>query len=177
MRTKLIAGSVATLAVAAGSMSALAGSAEAFDRGECDRAFGAANVVDHDLMQKDTGDAGKADFGDHAHLFGAPQGTAVVCWSDDGAVLLRGRVFNDPSGGGYAGVAAARLTYDADQGPDIVRTVSAPAPVVSGGMWQNPVSALVNHGFRRTGASFHSVTIQLLRNGQAVGQPIIKSRG
>jgi hypothetical protein len=158
-------------------MSALTGAAEAFDRGECDRAFGAANLVDHDFIKVDTGNAGKTDFGDHAHLLGAPQGTAVVCWNNDGAVLLRGRVFNDPSGGGYADVASARLTYDADQGPDIVRTVSAAAPVVSGGMWQNPVSALVNHGFRRTGASFHRVTIQLLRDGQAVGQPIIRSRG
>jgi hypothetical protein len=41
-------------------------------------------------------DTGKVDFGDNAHLFGSPVGTAVICWSTDGRVGMEGRVFSDP---------------------------------------------------------------------------------
>lgn len=36
-----------------------------------------------------------ADFGDHPHLFGAPQGQAVVCWSTNGRIGVKGVLFAD----------------------------------------------------------------------------------
>lgn len=65
------------------------------DRGDCDRAFGAANVFDVDTVRIDTGTVGMVDFGDDLHLWGAPQGDAVVCWQRNGRVLVKGRVFAD----------------------------------------------------------------------------------
>ena len=54
-----------------------------------------ANVQSVRQFKMDTGTLGKVDFGDHLHLFGVPQGTAVVCWHKDGPVAVRGYVFAD----------------------------------------------------------------------------------
>ena len=38
------------------------------------------------------------DFGDDLHLFTLPQGDAVVCWSIDGRVAVKGKLYSDNSG-------------------------------------------------------------------------------
>jgi hypothetical protein len=86
----------ATLAAVV-SLTGLAGPAEAFDSNTCNTTFGPGNVRSVRQFTMDTGTLGKVDFGDHLHLFGAPQGTAVVCWHKDGPVAVRGYVFADSS--------------------------------------------------------------------------------
>jgi hypothetical protein len=38
---------------------------------------------------------GEVDFGDDLHLGGSPQGNAIVVWSIDGRVAIRGRLYSD----------------------------------------------------------------------------------
>lgn len=80
------------LTVAAGVSVAWAGPSRAFDHGDCYIVFAAANVAKVASVKIS---AGKADFGDHAHLGGSPQGNAVICWSTDGRVAVKGNVFAD----------------------------------------------------------------------------------
>ena len=79
MRTKsAMVRSVTAMVAVVGSLVCLAGPAEAFDSGTCNSIFGADNVRRTTAFKIDTGTVGKVDFGDHLHLGGAPQGTAVV---------------------------------------------------------------------------------------------------
>jgi hypothetical protein len=64
--------------------------ASAFDQQDCYRQLGRTNVVS---IQSFSIEAGDADFGDELHLFGAPQGDAVVCWSGDGRVAVIGKIY------------------------------------------------------------------------------------
>lgn len=70
----------------------VAGTAQAFDSNTC------GNIYPATLERTDPINisAGKVDFGDHAHLFGRPAGNAVICWSTDGRVAIKGIVFSDP---------------------------------------------------------------------------------
>jgi len=86
MRTKsAMVRSVTAMVAVVGSLVCLAGPAEAFDSGTCNSLFGADNVRRAVPFKIDTGTVGKVDFGDHLHLWGAPQGTAVVCSNKAGA--------------------------------------------------------------------------------------------
>jgi hypothetical protein len=86
---------LSAMVMAAGSLVSLADPAQAYDFGDCAYLFGAANVFRADQFYIDTGWGGLVDFGDDPHLFGGPQGRAVVCWSIDGRVAIRGRVYAD----------------------------------------------------------------------------------
>lgn len=68
------------------------GSASRYDKNDCDRMFGSANVEKVTLVNIN---GGNADFGDDPHLFGAPSGNAVLCWSIDGRVAVKGRLYAD----------------------------------------------------------------------------------
>ena len=81
-----------SLTIAVGAIVAWAGPARAFDYGDCYVVFAAANVARVAPVRID---AGAADFGDLLHLGGAPQGNAVICWSTDGRVAVKGLVFAD----------------------------------------------------------------------------------
>src|SRR3972149_8707504 len=101
--------SVTAMVAAVGWLVCLAGPAEAFDSGTCNSLFGADNVRGATAFKIDTGTVGKVDFGDHLHLWGAPQGTAVVCWALSGAVAVGGGLFTDTQGEIIN--AEARITY------------------------------------------------------------------
>ena len=82
-----------TVVLATGSLASLAGPAQAYDASMCERALGAGNVYDVDLVRIDTR---QVDFGDlpHTGTNGAPQGDAVICWAPDGrTVAVVGRGF------------------------------------------------------------------------------------
>jgi hypothetical protein len=97
------------MVAAVGWLVCLAGPVEAFDSGTCNNILGAANVVRTTTFKIDTGPAGKVDFGDHLHLWGAPQGTAVVCWARSGAIAVKGYLFTDTE---YTIIRVeARITY------------------------------------------------------------------
>jgi hypothetical protein len=70
----------------------LAGTAQAFNSNDCSNMFPAT------LQRTDSIkiEAGKVDFGDNLHLLGSPAGNAVICWSSDGRVGMKRRVFSDP---------------------------------------------------------------------------------
>jgi hypothetical protein len=54
--------------------------------------FGSANVS---KVERFSLDGGGADFGDELHLAGAPQGAAIICWSIDGRVAVKGKLYAD----------------------------------------------------------------------------------
>src|SRR5215471_3107470 len=81
-----------SMTIAAGALVASASPSRAFDHGDCYVVFAAANVA---RVAPFKIEAGKADFGDHPHLLGSPQGNAVNCWSTDGRVAVKGYVFAD----------------------------------------------------------------------------------
>jgi hypothetical protein len=96
-RKKWTARALTTVVVAAGSVAALAGPAQAYDAKACARALGGmANVYDVDTVRINTK---QVDFGDLPHAGaggGAPQGDAVVCWSTNNrTVAIVGRGFYD----------------------------------------------------------------------------------
>jgi hypothetical protein len=66
----------------------VAGTAQAFDSNSC--------PLPVDRTDRFYIEAGKVDFGDHLHLNGVPRGDAVICWSGDGRVAMKGVVFSDP---------------------------------------------------------------------------------
>jgi len=170
-RRNLIVAMAATIA----SGLSLAGPAQAFDSGDCNSTFGAANVIDVDQFSKDTGTSGRVDFGDHMHLGGAPQGTAVACWSSTGRVLLKGYLFSDPVDGDYADVKAV-IDFRPNAGLGERREVSIPAPTVVGGMFHLPKDKIANFNIGRPGTTFNRVTIRLLADGELI-DTIIRSRG
>jgi hypothetical protein len=87
----LVAAAAAAAAVALVALS-FAGTGQAFDSNDCRNMFPVTlQRTDHIKI-----DTGKVDFADNAHLFGSPVGTAVICWSNDGRVGMKGRVFSDP---------------------------------------------------------------------------------
>jgi hypothetical protein len=87
--------SVTGVVAAVASLVCLTGAADAFDAGTCNNLFGAGNVVSACTFKIDTGAVGIADFGDHPHWFGAPRGTAIVCFAMSGAVAVVGRLYAD----------------------------------------------------------------------------------
>lgn len=111
VRTKRMARSLTAMVVAAGSVAALAGPAQAYDKGTCNDRFGAANVDEVDIVRLDTGQVGEVDFGDDLHLFGAPQGNAVVCWQHNGKVAVVGRLYADPWPSNGFVSASAQIKY------------------------------------------------------------------
>jgi hypothetical protein len=88
---KMLAAAAAAAAAALIALS-VAGTAQAFDSNDCRNMF-PVTLQRTDAIKIDTG---KVDFGDNAHLFGSPVGDAVICWSTDGRVGMKGRVFSDP---------------------------------------------------------------------------------
>jgi hypothetical protein len=101
--------SLIAMLVAAGSVAALAGPAQAYDRGKCNSMMGTANVESVDSVRMNTGTLDEVDFGDDPHWLGTAEGDAVVCWNKDGRVAVRGRLFADPSAGTVT--ASVSLVY------------------------------------------------------------------
>jgi hypothetical protein len=102
---------ITALAFAAGSIATFAVTAQAFEPGNCnDLSSGAVSGFNVFKV-----DAGKADFGDLIHLFGAPQGDAVICWFSSGKVGVEGRVFAD-SLSGEPLVATAEIRFQRPNG-------------------------------------------------------------
>jgi hypothetical protein len=88
---KIAVRSLAALSVA-GPAGILAGAAQAYDDADCDRMFASANVQ---RVQSFAMEEGETDFGDDLHLFGAPLGRAVICWSIDGRAAVKGKLYSD----------------------------------------------------------------------------------
>jgi hypothetical protein len=164
MRTKsAMVRSVTAMVAAVGSLVCLAGPAEAFDSGTCNNIFGPDNVDRVHTFKIDTGTVGKVDFGDHLHLWGAPQGTAVVCFQNAGAVAVKGYLYADtPAASSFGGVeyifAKAKITYFSG---DVVRATSEHS--FSGG---GAASKLVNE--LKSGVRFTRVRLKLFRNETVV---------
>jgi hypothetical protein len=94
IKTWIARGLTAT-AVAACITMLLTGVTQAYDRGDCVRIFGNdANVAKVDFFSVN---GGGADFGDELHLFGAPLGTAVVCFATSGRIAVKGKLYADGS--------------------------------------------------------------------------------
>ena len=68
--------------------------AHAYDQITCNGIFASANVEKVEAFKVNGGDV---DFGDDLHLVGSPQGDAVVCWSIDGRVAVKGKLYSDNS--------------------------------------------------------------------------------
>jgi hypothetical protein len=102
---------ITALAFAAGSIAAFAGAAHAFEPANCND-LSAATVSGFNVFKVD---AGKADFGDFIHLFGAPQGNAVICWFSNGRVGVEGYVFADSLSGDPL-VATAEIRFQRANG-------------------------------------------------------------
>jgi hypothetical protein len=99
IRTWIARGLTAT-AVAACMTVLLTGVTRAYDRGDCVRIFGSdANIA---RVEQFSMDGGGADFGDEPHWFGAPVGTAVVCFATNGQIAVKGRLYADRSSGAVA---------------------------------------------------------------------------
>ena len=81
-----------SLTMALGALVAWTSPSGAFDHGDCYVVFAAANVAKVTSLKIE---GGGADFGDDPHLLGSPQGNAVVCWSTDGRVAVKGYLFAD----------------------------------------------------------------------------------
>lgn len=145
--------SVTAMVAAVGSLVCLASPAKAFDSGTCNSLFGADNVVRTTAFKIDTGTVGKVDFGDHLHLWGAPQGTAVVCWARSGAVAVRGYLFTDTQNAVIIN-AQAKLTYFRG---DVVGATSQHSLWGSGA-----ASTFVN--VLKSGGVFTKVRLELFRN-------------
>lgn len=64
----------------------------AYDRAVCDRMFGSANV---EKVQSFNMNKNDVDFGDEPHFGGTPHGNAVICWSIDGRVAVKGKLYSD----------------------------------------------------------------------------------
>jgi hypothetical protein len=143
------------MVAAVGSLVYLAGPTEAFDSGTCNNLFGAANVVRTTPFKIDTGTVGKVDFGDHLHLWGAPQGTAVVCWAMSGAVAVVGRLYADSPDPLWV---QAEITYFRG---DVVGATSRHQ--VTG---NNAASTLVNE--LKSGGVFNKVRLRLFRQNTPV---------
>ena len=164
MQTKsAMARSVTAMVAAVGSLVCLAGPAEAFDSGTCNSVFGADNVRRAVTFKIDTGTVGKVDFGDHLHLWGAPQGTAVVCWQKAGSVAVKGRLFTDTQNDEII-FAQAEITYFKG---DVVGATSQHSVTGNG-----TANTLVNT-LKSGGADFTKIRLRLFRNNTLVQTKII----
>jgi hypothetical protein len=84
-----------TAILTAGSLTALAAPAQAYDEAKCAAVYGEGNVADVDPVWIDTQ---YVDFGDQPHSGaggGEPQAKAVICWANDGRVAVLGQGFYD----------------------------------------------------------------------------------
>jgi hypothetical protein len=159
--------SVTAMVAAVGSLVCLAGPAEAFDSGTCNSLFGADNVRGASPFKIDTGTDGKVDFGDHLHLWGAPQGTAVVCFQNAGAVAVKGYLYADPGDAGVVNLnVRAEITYFKG---DVVGAAS-----------QHDISSFTGTGLRfklvntlKSGGFFTKIRLRLFRNGTLVREKTI----
>jgi len=155
MRTKrAMVRSVTAMVAVVGSLVCLAGPAEAFDKGTCNSKFGADNVRRTTAFKIDTGTVGKVDFGDHLHLWGAPQGTAVVCWQKAGSVAVVGRLFTDTQNDEII-FAQAEITYFKG---DVVGATSQHSVRGNG-----TANTLVNE-LKSGGGDFTKIRLRLFRN-------------
>jgi hypothetical protein len=105
------------LVFVAGSTVTFAGPARAFGPGDCND-VSSGTVSEFNTFKVD---AGRADFGDHPHWFGAPQGDAVICWFSNGRVGVEGTLFAD-SLSGEPVVATAEIRYRRTNGQFITRS-------------------------------------------------------
>src|SRR3712207_5680770 len=87
-RRKWTLRALTTVVLAAGSLAALAGPAQAYDASTCEaKLFVPVTDVDPFYMWQ-----GSVDFGDGWHLLGIPRGDAVVCWGGGaGDVSISGK--------------------------------------------------------------------------------------
>jgi hypothetical protein len=76
------------------------------NKDDCGRMFGSANVEKVETF-KMTG--GKVDFGDDPHLGGQPLSDAVVCWSIDGRVAVKGKLYSDNFGDPQTAIVEIRF--------------------------------------------------------------------
>jgi hypothetical protein len=158
MRTKrAMVRSVAAMVAAVGSLVCLAGPADAFDSGTCNNLFGANNVRFAVAFKIDTGAVGKVDFGDHLHLWGAPQGTAVVCSNKARDVAVVGRLFIDTQNDENI-FALAKITYFKG---DVVGATSE-HNVQGNGTANTLVNTL------KSGGGFTKIRLRLYRNSVLV---------
>jgi len=120
IRTWIVRGLTAT-AVAACMTVLLTGVTQAYDRGHCVQIFGndanVASVVQFSM------DGGGADFGDEPHWFGAPVGTAVVCFATSGRIAVKGRLYADRSQRAIVQIRFRRTSGTFS--PTVQRTVDA----------------------------------------------------
>lgn len=107
---------MAALALVAGFTLTFTAPARAFGPGDCnDVSSGTVNG-----FNTFRADGGRADFGDHPHWFGAPQGDAIICWFSNGRVGVEGTLFAD-SLTGEPVVATAEIRYRRTNGQFITR--------------------------------------------------------
>jgi hypothetical protein len=138
----------------------VAGTAQAFNTDDCRQMYplslGSFVASGFDSVNIE---AGKVDFGDHAHLFGTPSGNAIICWSSDGRVGMKGVVFSDP------GVFHAERQYvtariwfrDANAG--LWRSQGSFSTVLSNSLQSKSVGGL--DGLRSDAGNFTRVRIRL----------------
>ena len=62
------------------------------NRADANEIFGSANIEKLRFFKISAGDV---DFGDHIHIAGTPQGSAIIVWSIDGRVAVKGLLFSD----------------------------------------------------------------------------------
>lgn len=93
--------------IAAACALAVTNNAEAFSRSTCNEMFASANVDRVEMFSMNTDEV---SLGDHPHLLGTPLGSAVVCWSNDGRVAVRGVLFKDDIHDEDGDVLAVRAT-------------------------------------------------------------------
>ena len=124
-------------------------SALAYDRGSCP----ATERIGHDLVQRS---AGSVDFGDDAHLFGAPQGTAVVCWyTGRSKVIVIGKLYND----GLNGTVRTVMDFFLTNGKSYQRIFTETG---SGGLEANPIyTTLANSAATPVSGNLDYVRIKL----------------
>jgi hypothetical protein len=65
------------------------------NRNDASLIFGSANI---EKLRSFKIDGGDVDFGDELHLLGSPQGNAIVVWSTDGRVAVKGKLYSDNFG-------------------------------------------------------------------------------
>ena len=148
-------GTIRAVIAAIAAVVLLAPQAGAYGTQVCVDLFAQANVA---KAEKFRVLASSADFGDDPHLFGDPQGTAIVCWSTDGRVGIKGRLFSDGGIGGDA-ETAARITFFRANGPSTTLNVSSSGTGVNSRLVYTATPA---GSWNRVRIRLYSVEIQLL---------------
>jgi hypothetical protein len=142
-----------SLTIAVGAVIAWSSPSKAFDHGDCYVVFAAANVAKVTQFKIE---AGGADFGDHLHLLGSPQGNAAVCWSTDGRAAVKGHVFADDFRGPVS--ATVKIRFRRSNGSwttDFVRSANT-----QGGFPGNTLAYVVSPAgdFRRVRIRLYTTT-------------------